>query len=104
MPLADRRSIEFGILLLRRQGAAEPALLRASLAHRLPAGQRPPQAAEQAGKVKAPSFRGAPTVSAKRWPRGANPESRSYQNLWIPGSRIEVGCCRLRCAPRNDET
>ena len=32
LPLADRRSRQFGILLLRRQGADQPALLRASLA------------------------------------------------------------------------
>ena len=49
-PIGD--PVQFGILLLRRQGAAEPALLRASLAHRLPARQRPPPAADQADEVE----------------------------------------------------
>ena len=53
LPLADRRSRQRGILLLRRQGADQPALLRLSLAHRLPAGQRPPPPAAEDDAVSA---------------------------------------------------
>ena len=38
LPLADRRSRQRGLLLLRRPDGDRPALLRLSLAHRLPAG------------------------------------------------------------------
>src|SRR5664279_2388105 len=51
LPLADRRSLQRGILLLRRQGAAEPALLRASLKDRLSTGVRPPPPAAEADEV-----------------------------------------------------
>src|SRR5262249_11926577 len=40
LPLAGGRSVEPGFLLLRRQGAGGPALLRAPLARRLSAGRR----------------------------------------------------------------
>ena len=43
LPLADRRSGDLRILLLRRQAAERPALLQLSLARRLSAGQRAPQ-------------------------------------------------------------
>ena len=43
LPLADRRSGDLRILLLRRQAAGRPALLQLSLARRLSAGQRAPQ-------------------------------------------------------------
>src|SRR6185437_9126696 len=51
LPLADRRSRQFGILLLWRQGADRPALLRASLADRLSAGLRPPPPAAEVDEV-----------------------------------------------------
>src|SRR6266481_573883 len=54
LPLAGRRSVEPGFLLLRRQGAGEPALLRASLARRLPARRRPPAPAAEADEVDVP--------------------------------------------------
>src|SRR6202043_2907634 len=47
LSLADRRSLQFGILLLRRQGTDQLALLRESFADPLPARLRPsPPAAE----------------------------------------------------------
>ena len=50
-PVGDPASA--GLLLLRRQGAGRPALLRASLADRLPAGRRPPPPAAEADAVRA---------------------------------------------------
>ena len=47
LPLADRRSGDARILLLRRQAAERPALLQLSLARRLSAGQRAPQTASR---------------------------------------------------------
>src|SRR5204863_5482406 len=52
LPLAGRRSLEPGILLLWRQGARGPALLRASLAAGVSAGRRPAQAAAEADEVR----------------------------------------------------
>ena len=57
LPLADRRSLQLGILLLRRQGARQPALLRASLAHRLSAGLRSPPPSAEADAVRAATHR-----------------------------------------------
>src|SRR6202043_3714255 len=51
LSLADRRSLQFGILLLRRQGAEQPALLRTSLADRLSTGERSPPPTAEADKV-----------------------------------------------------
>ena len=51
LPLAGRRSLQRGLLLLRRQGARRPALLRAPLAHRLPAGVRSPPPGAEADAV-----------------------------------------------------
>src|SRR2546421_6999474 len=60
LPLADRRSRQFGILLLRRQGADQPALLRVSLADRLSAGRRPPPPATEADAVRLRTHRCRP--------------------------------------------
>src|SRR5207249_10098415 len=53
LTLAGRRSLEPGILLLRRQGTRGPALLRASLARRISAGRRSPPSAAEADEVRA---------------------------------------------------
>ena len=52
LPLAGRRSLEPGILLLRRQGALGPALLRASLARGVSAGRRSPPAGSRSRRGK----------------------------------------------------
>src|SRR5207302_5117849 len=56
LPLAGRRSIEPGLLLLRRQGAHRAALLRASLARRLPARRRSPPPAAEGDEVKSVTY------------------------------------------------
>ena len=61
LPLAGRRSLEPGILLLRRQGAHRPALLRAPFARRLSAGCRssppPGQAADKVSLTQGVALR-----------------------------------------------
>ena len=71
LSLAGRRSVEPGFLLLRWQGAGQPALLRPSLAHRLSACGRSPTAGPEGDAVRlsATGLRG--TGGAARPPRGA---------------------------------
>ena len=60
LSLAGRRSLEPGIFLLRRQGADQPALLRAPLADRLSADRRPaPPGAEDDAVMRSFTGRGA---------------------------------------------
>ncbi len=53
LPLAGRRSLEPRILLLRRQGALRPALLRASFARRVSTGGRSPSCGAEADAIRA---------------------------------------------------
>src|SRR5829696_6672824 len=66
LPLAGRRSLQPGILLLRRQGARRPALLRASLARGVSARRRPPEAAAEADTVTGTQVRSLAPFSRGR--------------------------------------
>src|SRR3954462_4713741 len=67
LPLAGRRSLKPGFLLLRRTGARRPALLRASLARGVSAGLRSPSCGAEADAVSgAPRPRGKYLLSSLR--------------------------------------
>src|SRR5439155_7090038 len=93
LPLAGRRSLEPGILLLRRQGARWPALLRASLARRVSAGLGSPSCGAEADAVRARFVvaRMEPTGRANARPMTGSAKSGRFRyGLTFPG---------LRCAP-----
>ena len=88
LPLAGRRSLEPGILLLRRQGAHRPALLRASLAHRLSAGRRSPPRRRRSRRGKArnscrPCERGTHSHRCVWLCFAGAPARFNNQDLWL---------------------
>ena len=89
LPLAGRRSLEPGILLLRRQGALGPALLRAPLARGVSTGRRSAAAAAEADgrtrylNVVVPANAGTHNHRCSWLCHAGAPAHFNNQDLWL---------------------